>query len=456
MPRCRFRQLAVLLSCMTAAFAGHAHAQLDPTGDEQAMLELLNRIRMDPAAELGLLVDSLDPIHSPFPDVNSALQFFGVDGNLLADQWSDLAPAPPVAWNESLYNAALGHNQVMIQWDQQSHQVKVENPASPGEYLFVEDSFVTRITDAGYTGYSIAGENIYAYASSVIYGHAGFAIDWGYGPGGIQDPPGHRDNMMDSRYREVGIAITEEGEPVTGVGPLVITQDFGSRSALNGSSYLLGVIYNDADAEGDYDAGEGLGGAAVMVRDSENTFTTQSMTAGGYQLLLSPDTYDVFIYSDALGGLAAFGDVILGEENLKLDATVADVGFFAGDLDIDGQISFLEAATVVANIGMTDADWFTGDFNADGMVDVLDAQAALGHLPAGEAAALQPALSMHTTAPVPEPAAIALLSVSALILMGRRRSLRRGGRPARLRSAGPTRVARGQEEPRRARPSEHL
>ena len=69
---------------------------LDPSAREQEMLEMLNRFRGNPAAELNLL------IHSTDTHVNDALSFFNVDLKVLASQWSKLTPAPPLAWNAAL------------------------------------------------------------------------------------------------------------------------------------------------------------------------------------------------------------------------------------------------------------------------------------------------------------------------------------------------------------------
>ena len=66
------------------------------TPAEQEMLTLLNRMRTDPAHELNLL------IHSKDQDVNDAISFFNVDLKVLAQQWAQLLPAPPLAWNDIL------------------------------------------------------------------------------------------------------------------------------------------------------------------------------------------------------------------------------------------------------------------------------------------------------------------------------------------------------------------
>jgi hypothetical protein len=264
-----------------------------PTAQEQQMLELINRMRQAPAAELDLLLNSGDVA------VANALSFFNVSISTLTQQWASLLPTAPVAWSSQLSDAALGHNQQMIAAGVQSHQL-------PGEA-----ALGLRANNAGYTGWNALGENIYAYADSVFYGHAGFAIDWGNGPGGIQSPTGHRNSIMSASFREVGIGITA----ATGaLGSLVITQDFGNRSALNGKAWLLGVAFKDLDRDRFYDVGEGLSGITVQVIKSGTTtpIITTTLNAGGYQALLDPGQYQLNFLQNAL---------LLKSENVIIDAT---------------------------------------------------------------------------------------------------------------------------------------
>ncbi|MFO1022297.1 MAG: CAP domain-containing protein [Planctomycetales bacterium] len=182
----------------------------DPTSTEQLFLYDTNRVRVDPQGELSYLFTSTSPLTSPDSNVNAAMSYFHVDTATFLSQWSALVATAPLAWNDNLYNAAVGHNAAMIAADTQSHQVAGEK------------SLAGRLTDAGYN-YSTAGENVYAYTYSEFYGHSGFLIDWG------NATPGHRDNIMNSAYKEVGISVTPENNSATAVGPLVVTQDFGVR-----------------------------------------------------------------------------------------------------------------------------------------------------------------------------------------------------------------------------------
>lgn len=285
----------------------------DPSPIEQEMLELLNRFRDNPQAELDELLSSHPtPLTARDADVQQALDFFSVDGNALESQFASLSPAPPLAWNEALYDAAGNHNDLMIQFDTQSHQL-------PGEAGLLQ-----RDVDAGYDWeFSVrVGENIFAFSRSVIYGHAAFVIDWGFGPNGIQDPAGHRVNMLDQGFQEVGISIVEETDPSNNVGPLVISQEFGRRGNY-GNPAVLGVVFDDLDADGFYDAGEGLSGVTVELSGTNGTFTTTSMSAGGYQVKVPSGTYTATASGGALGGEIREFDVMVGGSNSKVDFNAA-------------------------------------------------------------------------------------------------------------------------------------
>lgn len=357
----------------------------NPSANEQLMLELVNRFRMNPAAELDEFADSLAPIHSADANINSALQFFHVDGITLAAQWAALTPVAPLAWNSALYTAATAHSNLMISTQTQSHQL-------PGEA-----DLGSRVVTAGYTSFSFVGENIYAYADTVAYGHAGFAIDWGDNSvgavNGIQSPPGHRDNLMDSRFAEIGISIinhTSTGP--SDVGPLVITQDMGDRSTLT-QPYLLGVVFDDLDGKNFYSVGEGVAGVTVTALGTNGTpgsFNTTTMSAGGYQMNLPAGTYQVTFSGGGLSSNIVYTNVVVGSDNYKLDAQVnppADanipptvgVAYPATSSVVQGNNITLKASDVVDRDGTITRVEFYRDSNGNGLLDVgTDAFLGLG------------------------------------------------------------------------------
>ena len=284
-----------------------------PSPNEQYLLELTNRIRLDPDGELGRILTNRNQ------EINEALEYFQTDIAVLKEQWKELKPVPALAWSDQLHNSAATHNQRTIVADTQSHFL----PNEPG--------LIERMREAGYDPASVA-ENIFAYPDSIEAAHASFALDWGNGPNGIQAPAGHRAAMTNGLYREVGIDITEERDPNTSVGTFVVTQHFGvDAEAVWGTSdaYLLGTIYNDAVKNDDfYTPGEGLGGVTVTAFDlaSDRVFSTTTWDAGGYQFQLPHGNYRVEVQLDFNGdGIVEVVSrpVDIGRENLKLDV-IAD------------------------------------------------------------------------------------------------------------------------------------
>jgi hypothetical protein len=252
------------------------------SGVEQEFFQRVNRFRDDPQGEYGRFLRQTTPqLLARDADVQANLDFFGVDGPTLRRQWDGLQPAPPLAWNADLQEAAEGHNALMVASNTQSHQIGSE-PA-----------LGQRLRDAGYA-FQRASENVFAYCQSIHFCHAGLAIDWGNGPQGLQNPPGHRDTLLDPGLRELGIAVTATGRSGNGqVGPLVATQDFGTRAAL--SPQVVGAVFADQNGSGWYDAGEGHRDVTiewVATAGSDVVKATTSWTAGGYQVELPSGTYE--------------------------------------------------------------------------------------------------------------------------------------------------------------------
>jgi Ca2+-binding RTX toxin-like protein len=278
-----------------------------PSAQEQYLLELVNRFRANPAAEYNFLVNSGDG------DVISSLSYFGVNLSVLASQWGSLVAAQPLAWSDQLNSSATAHNQLMINFNQQSHNL----PGEPG--------LSARINNAGANSYSAVAENIYAYAQSPFHAHAGFAVDWGdsdtnAGNGfgtGIQNPTAHRNNLLNNTYREAGFSLIAENNSATAVGPLVATQHLGDRNT-GTSEWLLGVAFRDMDDNDFYSVGEGLGGVTVNISKSGFSTSVQTSLAGGYQTLLPPGSYSVKFVQNGTT-LRTFSNVVVGTQSVKKD-----------------------------------------------------------------------------------------------------------------------------------------
>jgi serralysin len=266
-----------------------------PTAQDQYMLELLNRARLNPQAEADRLLG----------------------GNLnegLAAGTISTAPKQAVAFNLNLFNAAQGHSQWQLANNTFSHTGA--NGSSSAD----------RVTASGYT-WKTTGENIawkgttgaVDLTSFVAEQEDGLFVDTGIAN------RGHRTNMLNPNYREVGISavtgkFTSGG---TAYDSVMTTQDFGTDSK-NSNALLTGVVYTDAVKNDDfYTVGEGLGNITIDAVGNGQTFTGTSLTAGGYSLSLAPGTYSVSFRgdfnSDGIVDTSAARSVTIGSENVKVD-----------------------------------------------------------------------------------------------------------------------------------------
>ena len=241
----------------------HGQALYDfgnPTGEEQLYLELINRARANPAAEGARLATTTDS------GVLNAYSYFGVSLALMQSEFSAIPAQPPLAPNASLTNSARGHSAWMLATGIQAHyQTNPSNSPS------------SRAVAAGY-GSSYVGENIYASASSTWYGHAGFQVDWGYGSGGMQTGRGHRMNIHSPDFREIGVGVQLGSS--SGVGPQLVTQDFGYNPA--SPCFGTGVAYYDLNGNNFYDVGEGISGLTVHVSGASHYCITAE--GGGWAI----------------------------------------------------------------------------------------------------------------------------------------------------------------------------
>ncbi|HTH47454.1 MAG TPA: hypothetical protein VMB21_08090 [Candidatus Limnocylindria bacterium] len=292
----------------------------DPTDEEQLYLELLNRARANPTAE-GMRLATAANLDA---DTLAAYQFFHVDLVQLKSDLAAFPPLPPLALEPRLTQAARGHTQWMLANGIQAHEETL-----PAGSTTVVNSTGTRLTGVGYQ-YSSAGESVFAFADSVPNGHAGFEVDWGNGPGGVQNPPGHRLNNHSASFREIGIGVLDGHNTVTNinagvtnignVGPQLVTFDFGSRPGAQ--PLLTGVAYYDLNGNQFYDPGEGIGGLNVTIAGSDNFAVTAN--SGGYAVPTVDGTQVVTFSGPNFPGVSRSVEVS-GGNNLKADLALTYV-----------------------------------------------------------------------------------------------------------------------------------
>jgi hypothetical protein len=323
------------LKSVTVSFYSHGN----PTAEEQLMLELVNRARLNPTAEAAR---------------------FGIDLNegITEDPISP-APKQPISFNADLIQSARGHSTWMLDNDTFAH---VEtNGSDPG----------SRMAAAGYMfsgGYGY-GENIawrgttgtVQVGPTVAQEHQDLFVDEG-----ISDR-GHRRNLLTGSFREIGIGVESGVFALNGTGyhSVMVTQDFAISGA-NPGPFLVGVAYKDANKDGAYSVGEGLAG--ITVSPAGATFAAVSSTSGGYSIPITglSGTLEVTFSGGALTRPVTKSVALTGQ-NVKLDFefnadTVPALGFvgssfkfaspshFQGDLQgpVNARVS-IQSSTDLSN-----------------------------------------------------------------------------------------------------------
>lgn len=256
-----------------------------PSALEQYMLELINRARADPAEEAAWL---------GLADLNEGI----------SRQQISPAPKQPLAYNPSLGRAARAHSQWMLSRGQLSH---IGDGGTTADQRMALAGYVF---EPPWAWAENLGWTIAAGEGAAAELHAGLFLDAGT-PERV-----HRLNLLDERWREIGVGIASGSSEST-----YLTQDF----AVSGTAvFLTGVVYDESLVAENffYDPGEGLGGVVITaIRTSDNqTFTTTTWEAGGYTLALPAGTYQITASGGALSEtLVAPEVVVIDTLNVKLD-----------------------------------------------------------------------------------------------------------------------------------------
>jgi uncharacterized protein YkwD len=262
---------------------------IQPTDQEQYMLELINRARSNPLDEVAR--------NQSVSDLNQ-----GLNSNTISS-----AAKPPLAFNPKLITAARDHSQWLLDNNVFSHTGV--GGSSAGD----------RMETAGYefTGSWSWGENLSwkgTTGTPDINSFIGVQHD------GLFTSSGHRTNLMADNFREIGIGaiIGEFTHSDITYNAVMVTQKFATSGD---NLFLTGVIYDDSVIEDNfYTIGEGVAGVTIeAVRQSDGgIFTTTSFDSGGYTLGLQPGTYTVNFSGSSLQDLVT-QTITLDSSNVKLD-----------------------------------------------------------------------------------------------------------------------------------------
>jgi MYXO-CTERM domain-containing protein len=264
-----------------------------PSNDEQALIYEINRARENPvryAVENGL-------------------------GSLL----NSVAPKPPLAVNAFLVDSASFHAEEMANNDYFGHQSQVDG-RWPNQ-MAIDEGYALP-----YPGNTNNIESLAAGYSTILTALRGLIEDAGV------NPPGHREHLLATgsgesfwnTHREIGTGYA------TNAASTYVRYYAIHTARVNLSDlFLTGVVYNDANGNGRYDSGEGIGGVTI----SDGTNSTLSNAAGGWSLATVNGSYTVTATGGAYVGTGT-ANVTVSGSNIEIDF---ESGTAAGEVNFANQ-----------------------------------------------------------------------------------------------------------------------
>jgi uncharacterized protein YkwD len=267
----------------------------DPSGEEQELIELMNRARRDPRAEAA----RLNAAHG------------------LSLDFSGYAPMPPLTPSEQLAQAAFAHSDDMD---------------TRGFYGHVNPDGVNangRILATTYDLAAAFGTNPAVNLTENI------AKGTGTAPGNtLTTPQGVHDtfmidaNVVGTKHRQIILGVGQfSRNREVGVSYLhrppsdFVTEEFAHTNA--DRPFVVGVAYDDRDGDGVCRAGEGTPGVPVTLTHASGfSVSTTTATAGGYAFEVLVDGS----YTLTIGGRTA--TVLAQGKSVKVDLASGTVRAF--------------------------------------------------------------------------------------------------------------------------------
>jgi len=251
---------------------------------EQLALERVNRARLLPGPE-------------------AAAGGITINEGLTPPKTLSTIPKQAVAMNPTLRRTAVFHSRDMLNQDYFSHNEP--GGASPFDRMRREGfSFIAAGENLAWRGTTGTIDPV----ATIEMQHDDLFIDTSV-PG-----RGHRLVMLDDRFREVGIGVArgsfrrEDGTVFT--DSIMQTQDYGTSPSDN--TFVLGVVYTDANGNGQYDFGEGTANSRVVLNDQVEF----ANSAGGYSFRVAGS--GAFTLRFASGRTQALS-IQPGDPNIKVD-----------------------------------------------------------------------------------------------------------------------------------------
>ncbi len=306
-----------------------------PSAQDQYMLELVNRGRANPQAEAERYLNG---------DINQ-----GLSAGTISTEAKQ-----PLAFNLNLNTAAKDHGQYLL--DNNLFDHTGEGGTNSRQ----------RMQAAGYTftNPSGNGENL---AWSGRRDLIDFTTYVGNNHENLVKSTGHRKNLMNEKYDEIGISSLQGPftPNSTTFNAVMSTQNFAYSGA--SGPFITGVAYTDKVFDNFYTVGEGIGGitvTAVDIANPANTFSTTTWDAGGYSLDVEENkTYNVTfsgdLDQDGQADDTATYEVTVGSKNVKQDVVSNNLPTTDGDdnLNVNGTTSAVK--------GLAGNDTLTGTSGDD-------------------------------------------------------------------------------------------
>ncbi|MBC7477951.1 MAG: hypothetical protein H7317_07630 [Pseudorhodobacter sp.] len=300
---------------------------------EQYLLELINRARLDPAAEAARYGIALNA---------------GLGGGAISS-----AAKQVLAPSAQLEQAAVLHSQWLLDNDVFSHTGA--GGSTPG----------ARITAQGYTWFAVA-ENIGYNSSSgpmTVEGSIATLYE------GLFRSADHRVNTLNGTYSEVGVGA--ETGVFQGRNAVMLTEDFG---AWNTGHFLTGVAFADANRDKFYGMGEGTSG--VVFTSGATSATTAP--AGGYGLSAGNGGAVAVTGHQGAQDFSLMVDMRPG--NVKLDLVNGDTFRSSGSVTLGSGVNNLVLLGVagLTATGSAAADQLTGNKGANTLTGLGGADTIAG------------------------------------------------------------------------------
>lgn len=310
----------------------------EPTEYEQYLLELVNRARANPTAE----VSRVDAEAASQPGYwGSYTRFNSYDGFAGVPSLNEGPPTlggsiyrihsaarQPLAFNLALVDGARAYVAQMQMSDSISHNL---GGTSVNERIRAQGYTPDYPLDSALNNYLPSAENNAYTATSQSFDHSGY-------PGDIRKESidlihhilfadrvlssrGHRVTILTSDWQEAGFALNFGNDGI--YSSVYANHVFAHQN--NRGPFITGVAYNDTDGDNFYtpESGEAISALTVTVYQAGTlnaVATTSTFASGGYGVAVPAGTYDLrFENADGSIGETRSG-ITVGELNVKVDA----------------------------------------------------------------------------------------------------------------------------------------